>query len=68
MGDVDGDGDIDVFMNAVLYFNDGNGDLILLISMLKRGVFIHAVELLEKKIDKIHAHASAMGDYGRGWF
>ncbi|GIR40532.1 MAG: hypothetical protein CM15mP51_13120 [Porticoccaceae bacterium] len=25
-GDVDGDGDIDVFMNAVVYFNDGAGN------------------------------------------
>ena len=62
MGDVDGDGDIDVFMNAVLYFNDGNGDFDI-VDLNVKEVFYPCCGITGEKIDKMHAHASAMGDY-----
>ena len=62
MGDVDGDGDIDVFMNAVLYFNDGNGEFNPLDLNVKE-VFRPCCGMEETKVDKAHAHASTMGDY-----
>ena len=62
MGDVDGDGDIDVFMNAVLYFNDGNGEFDIVDLNIKQE-FYPCCGLEDDKVDKAHAHASTMGDY-----
>ena len=62
MGDVDGDGDIDVFMNAVLYFNDGNGEFDIVDLNIKQE-FYPCCGLEDDKVDKSHAHASTMGDY-----
>jgi len=60
-GDIDGDGDIDVMMNAVLYFNDGAGNFEV--------VNINQTTIQEpwgpaiKKVAATHAHASAIGDF-----
>ena len=60
-GDIDGDGDIDVMMNAVLYFNDGAGNFDV--------VNINQTTIQEpwgpaiKKVAATHAHASAIGDF-----
>jgi hypothetical protein len=61
-GDVDGDGDIDVFMNAVLYFNDGNG-VFDIVGLNQKVVDYPCCAPTKEKIDKTHAHASTMGDY-----
>jgi len=61
-GDVDGDGDIDVFMNAVLYFNDGNG-VFDIVGLNQKVVDYPCCAPSKEKIDKTHAHASTMGDY-----
>jgi hypothetical protein len=60
-GDVDGDGDIDFFMNAVLYFNDGEGKFEIVDLNWKEEVFPCCIEKV--KIDKNHAHTSTMGDF-----
>ena len=60
-GDVDGDGDIDVFMNAVLYFSDGNGNFDIVDLNQKEVVESWGVD--RKKVDDTHAHASTIGDY-----
>ena len=61
-GDVDGDGDIDVLMNAVLYFNDGNG-VFDIVGLNQKVVDYPCCAPTKEKIDKTHAHASTMGDY-----
>ena len=61
-GDVDGDGDIDVFMNAVLYYNDGDGNFDI-VGLNVMEVFNPCCGLEKEKVDKTHAHASTMGDY-----
>ena len=48
-GDVDGDGDIDVFMNAVLYYNDGDGNFDI-VGLNVMEVLIHAGLEKEKLI------------------
>ena len=61
-GDVDGDGDIDVFMNAVLYFNDGNG-VFDIVGLNQKVVDYPCCPPTKERIDNTHAHASTMGDY-----
>jgi hypothetical protein len=61
-GDVDGDGDIDVFMNAVLYFNDGEGNFEI-VGLNVKEEYYPCCGIQKEKIDKTHAHASTMGDY-----
>ena len=61
-GDVDGDGDIDVFMNAVLYFNDGNGAFDI-VGLNQKVVDYPCCAPSKEKVDKTHAHASTIGDY-----
>lgn len=62
MGDVDGDGDIDVFMNGVLYFNDANGEFDIVDLNIKQQ-FYPCCGIEDNKVDKTHAAASTMGDY-----
>ena len=61
-GDVDGDGDIDVFMNAVLYYNDGQGNFDI-VGLNVKEEFYPCCGNKKEKVDKTHAHASTMGDY-----
>ena len=61
-GDVDGDGDIDVFMNAVVYFNDGAGNFDP-IMLNQKEVDTACCGLSKDKVNKTHAHASTIGDY-----
>ncbi len=61
-GDVDGDGDIDVFMNAVIYFNNGEGEFDI-VGLNQKEVNLPCCGLSKDKVDKTHAHASTMGDY-----
>jgi len=61
-GDVDGDGDIDVFMNAVLYFNDGNGSFDI-VGLNQKEVDYPCCAPSKEKVDQTHAHASTIGDY-----
>lgn len=60
-GDIDGDGDIDVMMNAVLYFNDGAGnfDVVNINQTTVQEPWGPAI----KKVAATHAHASAIGDF-----
>ena len=61
-GDVDGDGDIDVFMNAVVYFNDGNGNFDP-IMLNQKEINTPCCGISKDKVNKTHAHASTIGDY-----
>ena len=61
-GDVDGDGDIDVFMNAVIYFNDGAGNFDI-VGLNQKEVDYPCCDPSKERVDKTHAHASTMGDY-----
>ena len=61
-GDIDGDGDIDVFMNAVLYFNDGQGGFDI-VGLNQKEVNLPCCGLSKDRVEKTHAHASTMGDY-----
>ncbi len=61
-GDLDGDGNIDVLMNAVIYFGDGEGDF----SPINLNQTVSADEngfQRKTKVNKTHAHASAVGDF-----
>ena len=60
-GDIDGDGDIDVFMNAVLYFNDGLGGFDIV--GLNQKDYMDQWGGGKERVDKTHAHASTIGDY-----
>ena len=61
-GDVDGDGDIDVFMNAVVYFNDGNGNFDP-IMLNQKEINTPCCGISKDKVNKTHAAASTIGDY-----
>ena len=60
-GDVDGDGNIDVFMNAVLYFSDGQGNFDIV--GLNQKDYMDQWGGGKEKVDKTHAHASTIGDF-----
>ncbi len=60
-GDVDGDGDVDVFMNAVLYFSDGTGKFDI-VDLNQKDV-VKSWGIAREKVAMTHAHASTMGDY-----
>ena len=60
-GDVDGDGDVDVFMNGVMYFNDGEGSFDLV--DLNQKQVVESWGLNVQPVAPTHAHASTMGDY-----
>ena len=60
-GDIDGDGDIDVMMNAVLYFNDGAGNFEVV--NINQTTVQESWGLAIKKVAPTHAHASAIGDF-----
>jgi len=60
-GDVDGDGDVDVFMNGVMYFNDGEGNFDLIDLNQKQVVESWGIAL--QPVARTHAHASTIGDY-----
>ena len=60
-GDVDGDGDVDVFMNGVMYFNDGKGNFDLVDLNQKQVVESWGVAITA--FAPTHVHASTIGDY-----
>ena len=60
-GDIDGDGDIDVMMNAVLYFNDGAGNFDVV--NINQTTVQEPWGPAKKKVAATHAHASAIGDF-----
>jgi len=60
-GDIDGDGDIDAMMNAVLYFNDGAGNFDVV--NINQTTVQEPWGLAKKKVAATHAHASAIGDF-----
>lgn len=60
-GDVDGDGDVDVFMNGVMYFNDGEGNFDLIDLNQKQVVESWGIDV--QPVARTHAHASTIGDY-----
>ena len=61
-GDVNGDGNLDVLMNAVLYFGDGQGNF-QIVNLNQKNVETACCGLQKDKVDKTHAHASTIGDY-----
>jgi len=61
-GDVNGDGNLDVFMNSVLYFGDGTGGFEI-VNLNQTKVQTACCGLQIESIDKTHAHASTIGDY-----
>jgi hypothetical protein len=64
-GDVNGDGHVDVFLNSVLYFGDGNGnfEIVGLNQMIIDNPCCASQSRSIVMVDKTHAHASTIGDY-----
>ena len=61
-GDVDGDGDVDVFMNATLYLSDNQGAFDI-IGLNQEEVNRPCCGLQTERVHNSYAHASSMGDY-----
>ena len=66
-GDVNGDGNIDVFMNGVLYFGDGEGNFNI-VSLNQKDIQTLCCGTQKDMVDKTHAHASTIGDYNNDGF
>jgi len=61
-GDVNGDGNIDVFMNGVLYFGDGTGNF-QIVGLNQKDIETLCCGTQKDMVEKTHAHASTMGDF-----
>jgi hypothetical protein len=61
-GDVDGDGDIDVFMNATLYFSDNAGEFNI-VGLNQQEVNRPCCGLQTERVHLSYPHASTMGDF-----
>lgn len=61
-GDVNGDGHLDIFMNTVLYFGDGQGNFEI-VGLNQKEVQTPCCGPQIDMVDKTHAHASTIGDY-----
>lgn len=66
-GDVNGDGNLDVFMNAVLYFGDGQGNFDI-VGLNQKEVQTLCCGPQIEMVDKTHAHASTIGDFNNDGF
>jgi len=60
-GDVDGDGDVDVLMNGVLYFSDAKGNFDIVDLNQRQVTEPWGIDV--KRVADTHAHASTIGDY-----
>ena len=61
-GDVDGDGDIDVFMNSTVYFSDSNGNFDI-VGLNQQQVNRPCCGLQTERVHNSYPHASTIGDY-----
>ena len=61
-GDVDGDGDIDVFMNATLYFSDNAGEFSI-VGLNQQEVNRPCCGIQTERVHSSYALASTMGDF-----
>ena len=61
-GDIDGDGDIDVFMNATVYFSDNAGNFDI-VGLNQQQVNRPCCGLQTERVHNSYPHASTIGDY-----
>ena len=61
-GDIDGDGDIDVFMNATVYFSDNAGNFDI-VGLNQQQVNRPCCGLQTERVHSSYPHASTIGDY-----